>query len=268
MSDSLRPHELQTTRLPYPWGFPGKNTGVGYHFLLQGIVPTQGSNPHLLCLLHWQEVSLPLVTPGKHQAGEVKCSVYCQQRSPGSWCWKLLKASQGKVFKNEVRKEVMGCVINSMHTLGWWWGNQESASSTIWFQLAGVYGLVSSMQLTSPTWWGFQYLQNRTKNMAQDIIYSPWGGTKGSWLYLMTRLLLFCLAWVCSFLSACSQFSDQIYSLTKIFLQTKAGGGYGVGGSPILERPHRVLLGYISKGWYEPWLISWLIPTAWYEWVN
>jgi len=72
----------------------------------------------------------------------------------------------------------------------------------------------------------------------------------------MTRLLLFCLAWVCSFLSACSQFSDQIYSLTKIFLQTKAGGGYGVGGSPILERPHRVLLGYISKGWYEPWLIS------------
>ena len=29
----------------------GKNTGVGYHALLQGIVPTQGSNQHLLCLL-------------------------------------------------------------------------------------------------------------------------------------------------------------------------------------------------------------------------
>ena len=28
--------------------FPGKNTGVGYHFLLQGIFPTQGSNPGLL----------------------------------------------------------------------------------------------------------------------------------------------------------------------------------------------------------------------------
>ena len=31
-----------------PWDSPGKNTGVGCHFLLQGIFPTQGSNPHLL----------------------------------------------------------------------------------------------------------------------------------------------------------------------------------------------------------------------------
>ena len=34
--------------------FPGKNTGVGWHALLQGIFLTQGSNPRLLCLLHWQ----------------------------------------------------------------------------------------------------------------------------------------------------------------------------------------------------------------------
>ena len=33
---------------------PGKNTGVGCHALLQEIFPTQGSNLHLLCLLHWQ----------------------------------------------------------------------------------------------------------------------------------------------------------------------------------------------------------------------
>ena len=31
-----------------PWDFPGKNTGVGCHFLLRGIFPTQGSNPGLL----------------------------------------------------------------------------------------------------------------------------------------------------------------------------------------------------------------------------
>ena len=37
---------------PLSMGFPSKNTGVGCHFLLQGIFPTQGSNPHLLCLLH------------------------------------------------------------------------------------------------------------------------------------------------------------------------------------------------------------------------
>ena len=45
--------------------FPGKNTGVGCHSLLQGIFPTQGLNPHPLCLLHWQADSLPLVPPGK-----------------------------------------------------------------------------------------------------------------------------------------------------------------------------------------------------------
>ena len=43
-----------------PWDSPGKNTRVGCHFLLQGILPTQGSNPHLLCLLCWQVGSLPL----------------------------------------------------------------------------------------------------------------------------------------------------------------------------------------------------------------
>ena len=43
-----------------PWDSPGKNTGVGYHALLQGIFPTQGPNPSLLCLLHWQVCFLPL----------------------------------------------------------------------------------------------------------------------------------------------------------------------------------------------------------------
>ena len=36
-----------------PWDSPGQSTGVGCHFLLQEIFPTQGSNPRLLCLLYW-----------------------------------------------------------------------------------------------------------------------------------------------------------------------------------------------------------------------
>ena len=35
MSDFMRPHRRQPTRLPRPWDSPGKNTGVGCHFLLQ-----------------------------------------------------------------------------------------------------------------------------------------------------------------------------------------------------------------------------------------
>ena len=37
-----------THQAPLPMGFPGQNTGVGSHSLLQGIFPTQGSNPDLL----------------------------------------------------------------------------------------------------------------------------------------------------------------------------------------------------------------------------
>ena len=54
ISSSLLPHGLQPTRLLCPWDSPSKNTGVGCHFLLQGIFLTQGSNPHLLHLLPWQ----------------------------------------------------------------------------------------------------------------------------------------------------------------------------------------------------------------------
>ena len=49
MSNSFRPHGLQPTRLFYPWDFPGQNTGVGCHFLLQAIFLTQGSN-HVSCI--------------------------------------------------------------------------------------------------------------------------------------------------------------------------------------------------------------------------
>ena len=48
LSDSLQSHELQPVRLLCPWDFPGKPIGVGYHFLLQGILLTQGLNPYLL----------------------------------------------------------------------------------------------------------------------------------------------------------------------------------------------------------------------------
>ena len=37
VSDSVRPHRRQPTGLPHPWDSPGKNTGVGCHFLLQCI---------------------------------------------------------------------------------------------------------------------------------------------------------------------------------------------------------------------------------------
>ena len=59
VSDFLWSHGLQPIRLLCPWDSPGKDSGVGCHFLLQGIFPTQGSSPGLLncrqilyCLSH------------------------------------------------------------------------------------------------------------------------------------------------------------------------------------------------------------------------
>ena len=57
----LPSYGLQPSRLPCPWDLSGKNTGVGCHFLLQGMSLTQGSNP---CFLHcrWMFTAEP---PGK-----------------------------------------------------------------------------------------------------------------------------------------------------------------------------------------------------------
>ena len=52
------------TDLLFPWDSPGKNIGVGCHFLLQGIFPTQGSNPRLLACLALPADSLLIAPPG------------------------------------------------------------------------------------------------------------------------------------------------------------------------------------------------------------
>ena len=77
LSNSLRPHGLQPTRLFHPWDFPGKTTGVGCHFLLQGIFPTQGLNPGLL---HCRQVLYHL----SHQGSPIniyinKYIIYCKK---------------------------------------------------------------------------------------------------------------------------------------------------------------------------------------------
>ena len=88
MSDSMRPHRQQPTRPRRPWDSPGKNTGVGCHFLLQCMkvksesescsIVSDSSRPHGLQpirLLH------PWDFPGKHTGvgcyyREVPCILY------------------------------------------------------------------------------------------------------------------------------------------------------------------------------------------------
>ena len=81
---TLRFHGLQPARLLLPWDSPGKNLGVGCHTLLHRIFPTQELNPCLLCLLHWQADSLPLVPdPNSGSPGLGGAS----RRNPVSTCF-------------------------------------------------------------------------------------------------------------------------------------------------------------------------------------
>ena len=61
MSDSVRPHRQQPTRLPYPWDSQGKNTGAGCHFLLQCMKVKSESEVTQLCptLSDSMDCSLP-----------------------------------------------------------------------------------------------------------------------------------------------------------------------------------------------------------------
>ena len=109
-SNSSWPRGLKPTRCLCPWDFPGKNTGVGCHFILQGIFPTQGTKPHLLHLLHWQVDSLPLYHQGNPRL-----------------CFKKVKMEHWEVWEIKlfcVETDKMSCTMGSISpllSLEWWW---------------------------------------------------------------------------------------------------------------------------------------------------
>ena len=91
LSDSSRPHGLYS-----PWNFPGQNTGLGSCSLLQGIFPTQGSNP---ALSHCRRILYQL-----SHMGLTMVSAFCV-------CFVRQLAL---IFK------VNNCCVNNM-----WWGGGE-----------------------------------------------------------------------------------------------------------------------------------------------
>ena len=66
MSNSVRPHRRQPTRLPRPWDSPGKNTGVGCHFLPQCMKVKSESEVALSCLTLGDPMDCSLSGPSIH----------------------------------------------------------------------------------------------------------------------------------------------------------------------------------------------------------
>ena len=86
MSDSLQPCGLKPASFLLPWDFPGKDTGLGCHFLLQRIFLTWGSLESLksrdLLSPHWQAGSLPLCHLGSPD-------LYLPRKQKGDTPWSL-----------------------------------------------------------------------------------------------------------------------------------------------------------------------------------
>ena len=98
VSDSLWPPGPYPTTLLCPCDSPGKNTGVGCHALLQGIFPTQGSNPGLL---HGRQILYCL--------GHQKRPIFCEF---------IYKNVRLKVLTTDIRRFFL-CVLNSFCVLVW-----------------------------------------------------------------------------------------------------------------------------------------------------
>ena len=117
------------------------------------------------------------------------------------------------------------------------------------------------MWWTFPIWWGFQYLQISSKNMAQNVIYSSWGRTKGLWLCLKAKvIILSCFtAFLCFCIFPC--FLDWVYSLANFFYGLKAGGIPWGWGSLSQEGPIRPCSVTMLPKW-----LSW--PWSWCRALN
>ena len=78
VSDSLGPQWTVAPRLLCPWNSLSENTGVGCYALLQGIFPTQGSNPGIL---HYRQILYHLSHRGSHKERiRISTSIHQKQR--------------------------------------------------------------------------------------------------------------------------------------------------------------------------------------------
>ena len=123
---------LQPARLLCPWDSPGKNTGVGCYALLQGIFPTQGSNPHFLCLLHYRQILYLMSHQGSPLYLHIACRAWFlpaqEHQLSQKWLWRhmtqtparpsgqLRASSPSDCVGADLYKWVLGTQPRSGHT--------------------------------------------------------------------------------------------------------------------------------------------------------
>ena len=114
MSNSVRPHRRQPTRLPRPWDSPGKNTGVGCHFLLQSMKVKVKSLSHVrLFVTPWTaptKLLRPWDFPGKSTGVGCHCLLHhCDIIPFKTHCTSIWRAKL-RVYSNTHTQCVYICV--------------------------------------------------------------------------------------------------------------------------------------------------------------
>ena len=150
MSDSVRPHRRPLTRLPCPWDSPGKNTGVGCHFLLQSLLLNMLSRLVITflprskrLLISWLQSpsAVMLEPPPKKFSHCFHCFPIYLPWSDGTRChdlsfWMLsLKPTFSlssftfikRLLSSSSLSAIRGC---HLHIWGYWYFSRQS-----WFQL-------------------------------------------------------------------------------------------------------------------------------------
>ena len=124
MSDSVRPHRWQPTRLPCPRDSPGKNTGVGYYFLLQCMKVKseflQSCN-NIILMVNWNKVNLDPLEGGHGNPLQYCCLENFMDR--GAW-----RATVHAVAESNMNEQLTlsHCIyVLSIYTLAW--------SLVLWF---------------------------------------------------------------------------------------------------------------------------------------
>ena len=110
MSNSVRPHRRQPTRLPHPWDSPGKNTGVGCHFLLQCMKVKSESEVAQSCPTLSDPMDCSLTAPPSMGFSKQEywssnnLATWCEEPTHWKkpWCWERLKAGGEGATEDEM----------------------------------------------------------------------------------------------------------------------------------------------------------------------
>ena len=139
----LWPRGLQPARLLCPWDSPGRNTGVGGHFLLQGIFLTQESN---FSLLHCRQIVYHL----SHQGRPIRSI----KISSSSQFWVWLGRHSGHSGWQESAEVVLGACQKSQWRCGLKNLGDHTHTYSVWI-LASVPGISPSAKVWGSPLWGW-----------------------------------------------------------------------------------------------------------------